>query len=161
MKSRVFIFPLLLVFLSSFAFAQTQNKEDAKLTALVRQMTDAQMSYQPEALDKIFAADYIEISPIGEFDPREKVLGFYKPEAKPDPSKMTASVEATDFSIRSYDKFAIVITRLNFTRTVEGKTLPPISLRATIVCRKEKGEWKIASVQYTGIRPPQPAKKSE
>ena len=161
MKSRVFIFPLLLVFLSSFAFAQTQNKEDAKLTALVRQMTDAQMSYQPEALDKIFSADYIEISPIGEFDPREKVLGFYKPEAKPDPSKMTASVEATDFSIRSYDKFAIVITRLNFTRTVEGKTLPPISLRATIVCRKEKGEWKIASVQYTGIRPPQPAKKSE
>jgi uncharacterized protein (TIGR02246 family) len=158
MKSKVFIFLLLFIFSCSLAFAQTQSKEDAKLTALVKQMTDAQMSYQPEALDKIFAADYIEISPVGEFDSREKVLGFYKPEAKPDPSKMTARVEATDFSIRSYDKFAIVITRLNFTRTVEGKTLPPISMRATIVCRKEKGEWKIASVQYTGIRPPQPPK---
>lgn len=161
MQSRVFIFFLLFIFSCSPALAQAQGKEDAKLTALVRQMTAAQMNYQPDALDKILTADYIEISPIGEFDPREKVLGFYKPEMKPDPSKMTATVEATDFSIRSYDKFAIVITRLNFTRTVEGRTLPPISMRATIVCRKEKGEWKIASTQYTGIRPPPPAAKSE
>lgn len=161
MKFRAFIFFLLFVFSCSLAFAQTQGREDAKLTALVKQMTDAQMSYDPRALDKIFAADYIEISPAGEFDPREKVLGFYKPEAKPDPSKMTATVEATDFSIRHYDKFAIVITRLNYTRTVEGRTLPPISMRATIVCRKEKGEWKIASAQYTGIRPPQTPPKSE
>ena len=158
MKFRVFIFLLLSIFSCSLAFAQTQGKEDAKLMALVKEMTDAQRNYQPEALDKIFTSDYIEISPIGEFDPREKVLGFYKPEAKPDASKMSATVEATDFSIRNYDKFAIVITRLNFTRTVEGKTLPPISMRATVVCRKEKGEWKIASVQYTGIRPPQPPK---
>ena len=157
MKSGVFIFLLLFIFSCSFAFAQAQNKEDQKLIALVKQMTDAQAAYNQQALDKIFASDYIEISPVGEFDPREKVLGFYKPEAKPDSNKMSATVEATDFSIRSYDKFAIVITRLNFTRTVEGRTLPPISMRATIVCRKEKGEWKIASAQYTGIRPPQPA----
>jgi uncharacterized protein (TIGR02246 family) len=156
MKYRVFIFLLLFTFSCGLAFAQTQNKDDAALTALVRQMTDAQMSYNPQALDKIFTADYIEISPVGEFDTREKVLGFYKPEAKPDASKMTAAVEATDFSIRRYENFAVVIARLNFLRTVEGKTFPPISMRATIVCRKEKGEWKIASVQYTGIRPPQP-----
>lgn len=160
MKSRVFIFLLLFVFSTSLAFAQTQGKDDAKLTALVKQMTDAQMNYDPQALDKIFTADYIEISPVGEFDPREKVLGFYKPEMKPEASKMTAAVEATDFSIRNYDKFAIVIARLNFTRTVEGRTLPAISMRVTIVCRKEKGEWKIASAQYTGIRPPQAPPKS-
>ena len=157
MESRSLIFLLLFIFSCSVAFAQTQ-KDEAKLTALVKEMTDAQRNYNAEALDKIFTSDYIEISPVGEFDPREKVLGFYKPEMKPDPNKMSATVEATDFSIRSYDKFAIVIARLNFTRTVEGKTLPPISMRATIVCRIEKGEWKIASAQYTGIRPPPPAK---
>jgi uncharacterized protein (TIGR02246 family) len=154
MKLKVFIFLLLFSGISVFA----QSKDDAALKSLVKQMTDAQTAYDAAALDKIFAADYIEISPVGEFDPREKVLGFYKPEAKPDASKMSATVEATDFSIRSYDKFAIVITRLNFTRTVEGRTLPPMSMRMTIVCRKEKGEWKIASAQYTGIRPPQPPK---
>ncbi|HEX8636664.1 MAG TPA: hypothetical protein VF692_01275, partial [Pyrinomonadaceae bacterium] len=45
---------------------------------LVKQMTDAQVNYQPEMLDKIFTADHIEISLLGKFDTREKVFGFYK-----------------------------------------------------------------------------------
>lgn len=151
MKLKVFIFLLLLSSVSAFA----QSKDDEALKSLVKQMTDAQINYQPEILDKIFTADYIEISPLGEFDERGKVLGFYKPEMKPPADKMSATVEATDFSIRNYGKFAIVITQLNFKMTSEGKPLPPRSMRATIVCRKEKGVWKIASVQYTGIRPPQ------
>ncbi len=150
MKLKVFIFLLLLSGVSVFA----QSKEDESLKSMVKQMTDAQQNYDAPALDKIFTADYIEISPAGEFDPRAKVLGFYKPELKPPADKMTASVETTDFSIRVYDKFAVVIARLNYTITSDGKTLPPRSIRATIVCRKEKGAWKIASAQYTGIRPP-------
>lgn len=149
MKLKVFIFFLLLSGVSVFA----QSKEDESLKSLVKQMTDAQQNYDAAALDKIFTEDYIEISPAGEFDPRAKVLGFYKPELKPPADKMTASVETTDHSIRVYDKFAVVIARLNYTITSDGKTLPPRSIRATIVCRKEKGAWKIASAQYTGIRP--------
>lgn len=153
MKFKVFIFILVL---SGYVFAQ--NKTDESLKSLVKQMTDAQMNYQPETLDKIFTADYVEISPVGEFDTRDKVLGFYKPEMKPPAAKMSASVEATDFSIRNYGDFAVVIARLNYTMTSEGKALPPRGIRATIVCRKAKGAWKIASAQYTGIRPPQPPK---
>jgi uncharacterized protein (TIGR02246 family) len=149
MKLKVFIF-LLLLLSSVSVFAQ--SKDDAALKSLVKQMTDAQSNYDPVALDKIFTADFIEISPVGEFDTREKVLGFYKPELKPPEGKMTVSTEATEFSIRLYDKFAIVITRLNYMITSDGKPLPPRSIRATIVCKKEKGAWKIASAQYTGIR---------
>ncbi|MDQ2745784.1 MAG: nuclear transport factor 2 family protein, partial [Acidobacteriota bacterium] len=94
-------------------------------------------------------------------DPREKVLGFYKPELKQPADKMSVSVETDDFSIRSYGKFAVVITRLTFTRAGEGKPLPPIMMRATIVCRREKGVWKIASAQYTGIRPSPTAPPAE
>lgn len=158
MKFKVFIFILIL---SGVVVAQTKGKDDESLKSLVKQMTDAQINFQPQILDKIFAPDYIEVSPVGEFDSREKVLGFYKPELKPDSGKMSATVEATDFSIRAYDKFAIVITKLNYAMTSEGKPLPPRSIRATVVCRKEKGAWKIASVQYTGIRSPQTAPKSE
>lgn len=148
MKLKVFIFLLLLSSVSAFA----QSKNDDALKSLVKQMTDAQSNYDDKALDKILTADYIEISPVGEFDPREKVLGFYKPELKPPADKMTVSTDATEFSIRVYDKFAIVITRLNYTMTSDGKPLPPRSIRVTIVCKKEKGAWKIASAQYTGIR---------
>lgn len=157
MKLKVFIFVLLFSSLSVFA----QTKDEDSLKNLVKQMSDAQTNFQPDALDKILTADYIEISPIGEFDVREKVLGFYKPELKPPAGKMSATVSADEFSIRHYDKFAVVIVRLSYAMTSEGKPLPPRSIRATFVCRKEKSAWKIASAQYTGIRPPQTAPKSE
>ena len=148
MKLKILFFLLLLSSVSAFA----QSKEDEALKSLVKQFTEAQANYKPDLLDKLLTTDYIEISPAGEFDSREKVLGFYKPELKPPAEKMTATAEATDFSIRVYDKFAIVIARLNYTITSEGKPLPPRSMRATFVCRKEKSAWKIASAQYTGIR---------
>lgn len=138
-----------------------QSKQDESLKALIRQFTDAQQNYQPDVLDKILTADYIEISPAGEFDPREKVLGFYKPELKPPAEKMTAKTDVSDFSIRNYGKFAIVIATFNYTITSEGKQLPPRGIRSTIVCRKDKKDWKIASAQYTGIRPPQNAPKTD
>lgn len=154
MKFKIFIFLLLVSGVSVFA----QTKDDESLKSLVKQMTAAQATYDAAALDKLLTADYIEISPVGEVDSREKVLGFYKPELKPPAEKMTAMIEATDFSIRSYGKFAIIITRLNYMITSEGKPLPPRSIRATFVCRREKSVWKIASAQYTGIRLSQPAK---
>ena len=156
MRLKVFILVLLLSSVSVFA----QTKTDESLKSLVKRMTDAQINYQPDALDKIYTADFIEISPVGEFDPREKVLGFYKPELKPPADKTSTSVEATEFSIRIYGDTAIIITRLNFTITNEGKT-SPFGMRATLVCRREKGAWKIASAQYTGIRPPRIAPKTE
>lgn len=154
MKLKVFIIILLFSGISVFA----QSNDDEALKSLVKQMTDAQMNYQPEKLDKILTADYIEISPAGEFDPREKVLGFYKPEMKPPADKMSVTVEADEFSVRNYGDFAVVIARLNYKMTSEGKLLPPRSIRATYVLRKQKGSWKIASAQYTGIRSPQPEK---
>lgn len=60
-----------------------QNKDEQELTALVKQMTEAQSKFDPATLDKIYTSDFIEISPIGEFDSREKTIGFYKPEANP------------------------------------------------------------------------------
>lgn len=156
MKLKLFIFILLFSSVSAFA----QSKDDEALKALVKEFTGAQQNYQPEVLDKILTTDYIEISPVGEFDPREKVLGFYKPELKPPADKMTATTDVSDFSIRNYGKFAIVIAAFNYTIMSEGKQLPPRSIRATIVCRKEKNDWKIASAQYTGIRPPQTAPKT-
>ena len=147
---------ILLAAVSAAAFAQATIKEDQKLRHLVGRLTDAQTRFDPKALDALLTPDYIEISPAGEFDERAKVLGFYAPELKPDPSKMTATVEAADFNFRYFGDVAVVIVRLNYSMTSDGKQLPPRSIRATLVCKREKGEWKIASAQYTGIRPPAP-----
>jgi hypothetical protein len=150
-KPRIVAAFLLLAF-ATVAWAQTSSKDDAELGALVRQMATYQVTFDPAGLDKIFTSDYIEISPAGEFDPREKVLGFYKAENKPGTSAIPA-IEVSELSIRNYGKFAIVIAKLTY---AVSPTVPSRSMRGTFVCRREKNSWKIASSQYTGIRPPPP-----
>jgi ketosteroid isomerase-like protein len=156
-KSLLFLTTVMSVLLAGSVFAQKKPdvKTEAALISVVKQLVDAQSTFDMAALRKLTTADYIEISPLGEFDPREKMLGFYKPELKP--KNMEIKNDADEFSVRGYGKFAIVIVRLNFLITMDGKTAPPRSMRATYVCRKEKGAWKIASAHYSGIRPPAPA----
>ncbi len=144
------------IFCSVSTFSQSGDEQSLK--SLLKQMTDAQTAYDAATLDKIFASDFIEISPVGELDPREKVLSFYTPKAKAEAGNMSASLAVSDYSIRTYDKFAVVISKFTYSLTADGKPLPPRSMRVTTVFRKEKGEWKIASAQYTGIRPPAPPK---
>lgn len=131
-----------------------QSKDEPELMALVRQMTEAQTKFDAATLAKIYTSDFIEISPVGEVDPREKTIGFYKPEAKP-PGDLNVSVTVDEFLIRTYGNIAVVIARVNYA-SVTPSPRPPFSVRATFVCRKEKGVWRIGSSQYTAIRPPRP-----
>jgi ketosteroid isomerase-like protein len=138
-----------------------QYSNEQALISLVNQMTNAQTNFDAATLDKIYAADYIEVSPIGEVDSREKAVGFYKSENNLNRDKTKMVVTAAEFSIRIYKDFAVVISRFTFAQTGNATPArPPVSFRATIVCRKEKNVWKIGSVQATGIRPsrPQPIK---
>ncbi|MEZ5423272.1 MAG: nuclear transport factor 2 family protein [Pyrinomonadaceae bacterium] len=157
MKTRLFLLTAILLTLSSVSFGQSESKNDVELKALVQRMADAQMAFDVKGLDAILTQDYIEISPLGEFDPRDKVLGFYKPEMAPPGGKIPGKVDFSEYSIRVNGKSAIVIVKETFSMTVDGKAAPPRSLRIMFVCRREKGVWKVASAQYTGIRPKQAA----
>lgn len=156
-------FALLFLLIISAAFtveAQKDAKDEAALKTLVDKMTTAQADYDPAGLDRIFTADYIEISPAGEFDPRAKVLTFYTPEWKAKNGGMTISIEEKYPSIRIYGSTAVVITEMSYTMSKDGQSRPGPKIMATIVARKENGTWKIASAQYTGIRPPASPKPS-
>jgi uncharacterized protein (TIGR02246 family) len=135
--------------------AQVSAKDEALLKQLVDNMTTAQANYDAAALDKLFTADYIEISPVGEFDPRAKVMTFYTPEEKAKTAGMSVNVEETFRSIRVYGDTAIVISEFAYTMTKDGNNRPGPKIMATVVARKERGSWKIASAQYTGVRPQQ------
>lgn len=143
--------------LAAATLAAAQNKDVADLENLVRQQIDAQRAFDRAKLDSIVTSDYIEISPVGEFDPRAKMLDFYKPELKT--SEVEVKHQLNEFSTRVYGKFGIVIVRIDYTMVKDGNPLPPRSLRATFVCRTENGKWKIASAQFTGIRPSAPPAK--
>lgn len=130
-----------------------QTEDQKKLMVLIQKMVAAQERYEPDQIEKLTTTDYIEVSPIGELDPRKKMLGFYDPKKKPPTGKTNISSKATDFHFRIYKDFSIIIATLNFEVTTGGKTYPPRQVRTTYVCRKVDGKWKIASAQYTGIKP--------
>ena len=133
-------------------------KVEEEINTLLRQFTEAQKNYDARVLDEILATDYVEISPLGEVDPRAKVLGFYAPEKKSERGGELVSYGLDEMTARIYGDTAIIVARLPFTlKTPDGQTSSR-ALRCTIVCRKMRGKWRIASAQYTGIRPPAPAK---
>ncbi|MDI1241490.1 MAG: nuclear transport factor 2 family protein [bacterium] len=145
---------ILALLLASTFVVQAQSKDETAIRTAIDAMTTAQSVYDAAALERLFTSDYIEISPVGEFDPRAKVLTFYTPAEKEKSADVSIDV-AEDFrSIRVYGDTAVAIVELTFTMSKDGKTAPPRKMMATAVCRKERGDWKIASVQYTGIRPP-------
>jgi ketosteroid isomerase-like protein len=143
---------LLLISLPAFS----QNVKNEEVTSLVKKMIEAQSNFDSTTLDKLYASDYIEISPIGEVDERAKAIGFYKVENSEEAKKMSPKSGLDEFNVRNYGKFTIVIAKLTFSPKDETQKMPTFSMRIVFVCRKEKGNWKISSAQFTGIRPPRP-----
>ncbi len=139
--------------LSALALAQTPDKNESAILGTINDLVTAQTAYDLKTIDRILSTDYIEVSPVGEFDPRAKVLSFYSPEAKAAAAKISAKVSVAEPSVRVYGDLAIAIVKLEYTMTAEGKPMPPRAIRATYVFRKSGKDWKIASAQYTGIRP--------
>lgn len=155
-KFTKYLFVSALIF-GSALIAEAQTKDTAALEDLIRSHVNAQSSYDRAKLDSLVTADYIEISPVGEFDPRAKMLDFYKPELKP--ADVEVKHQLNEFSTRSYGNFGIVIVRIDYSMTKAGTALPSRSIRATFVCRKDGNAWKIASAHYTGIRQAPPPSK--
>ncbi|MDC8760657.1 nuclear transport factor 2 family protein [Janthinobacterium fluminis] len=133
------------------AAAAPGDDGDAVL-ALVRQHAQAQSGFDQAALRALTADNYIEVSPAGEVDTREKMLAFYAPEQK----RPAPAVAVEEPLTRISGDTAIVIARLAYTMSAGGQTRS-FAMRASYVAQKSAGTWKLVGAQYTGIRPPQAA----
>lgn len=122
---------------------------EKELVAVIEQMVAAQQNFDSAALGQVLTADYVEVSPVGEVDEREKVLAFYAPEAKGKTPLPTITVTEPHFRIQADS--AVVIVRENIEIKV-GEQARTMALRAGFTLRKENGKWLVASAQYTGIR---------
>ncbi len=119
---------------------------------LVQRHVAAQGAFDVEALKLLTADNYVEVSPVGEVDPREKMLGFYAAENKRPAPTVTVEEPVT----RLFGDMAVVIAKLGF--KINGPDGKPrsISMRASFVALMSGAGWKLISVQYTGISAPRP-----
>lgn len=150
-KAILSSFIMMILAISAFS----QSKKDAEIIAIARQMAEAQQNYDPATLEKIYASDYVEISPKGEIDERNKAIGFYKVDDAETARSKTPKYVLDEFKVRHYGKFAMAIARFSFgSKTDSAKPPMPVGT-AVFAMRKEKGTWKIYSAQFTPFPPPQ------
>lgn len=143
--------------LAAFAFcatfAQTALADDtADVLNLVRQHVAAQTRFDVPALAALTADNYVEVSPLGEVDTREKMLAFYAPEKK----TATPVITVEEPLVRVTDGTAVLIGKLAISVNAGGQQRQ-MAMRASYVAIKEGANWKLMSAQYTGIAPKRPA----
>jgi ketosteroid isomerase-like protein len=129
--------------------AQAATDTAAPVTELVQRFTSAQAAMDAPTLAALTADNYIEVSPVGEVDPREKMLTFYVKDDK----RSLPAMKVEDSTTRVLGDTAVVIAKITYSRVIEGQPRD-FSLRSTFVAAKTGGTWKLVSAQYTPIRPP-------
>ena len=137
------------------AAAQTAPRRHSEQDALavVHQFNAARRNYDVPALDRVLTPEYVEISPLGELDPREKVLGFYKPKLrKPeDPRLETDTLEATTIHLYA-NEFATIVGQLVFRIVMPDGARSDRRFAVSYLLRVVDGEFRVAIAQFTGIR---------
>jgi ketosteroid isomerase-like protein len=127
--------------------AQEASADSAAVAELVRKFGDAQRNPDPVALRSLTSTQFVEISPLGDVDPREKMIGFYIR----DPARMPPQVTIDEQTVRVFGDSAIVNLRLTMHMNGQAR-----SLRSSYVAHKEGAEWKMVSAQHTPMRPAKP-----
>ena len=121
------------------------------LSTLVERFAKAQQNFDVPTLSDLTTEDYVEVSPLGEVDSRDRMLSSYAPEHKVDPPKV--SIQETQ--ARVFGETGVVLARLKYTMKGWDDQPRTSDLRATFVARKTPTGWKLTSTSYTPVRPAQ------
>jgi hypothetical protein len=121
---------------------------DSELVALVQRHAQAQTNFDQAGLKATTAENFVEISPVGEVDQREKMLSFYAPEQK----RASPQLRVDEPVVRIFGDTAVVSARLSYSLSQDGLARS-FAMRGGYVARRIDNQWLLVSAQYTGIRP--------
>jgi ketosteroid isomerase-like protein len=129
--------------------AAAQAADDQALVKLVSDFVAAERDFDQQRLATLITDDYVEISPIGDVDPRAAFLGFYAADKKQPFPPMTWGEPV----IRRWDDTASVINSVSFERPgPAGQPAQRVSMRVGYLAMRSGGKWRLASAQYTPER---------
>jgi len=143
------IFAALLLAAATVLPAHATPVDTVTIIDLVHTFIDAEVHVDAATLRAITSDQFTEISPLGDVDPREKWLGFYK--EKVTEAKAQFVIDQT--VVRQFGDSAILTALVTFTVQANG-TPRSFSARMNFVTHKDGPDWKLVSAQPTPIRPP-------
>lgn len=127
--------------LPSIAFA---GDGAASAEKAARRYFAAEAQFDLDALESVLDPQFVEISPLGEVDERDKVLSFYTPDQK----VATPPMRFDPYVVRQHGDFAVMSTRA--TVDIGGQTR---AITIGLTARRDADGWKLLSAQYTAFRP--------
>lgn len=143
-----------LALIAAPAGARTEKTDNGPVLAAIKAFSDARARFDSIALDRLLTSDYIEVSPRGEVDRRSAVIGFYTADKASPAPPMVYSTE----NLRRYGDTAVVVGSIEYTIPAPNGEKVKRTVRATYVERRVGGRWLMASTQFTGVPPAQPAR---
>lgn len=148
-----------LLWLLAPLIAAASDPTEAVLLERANALVKAQLAFDQPALETLLAPDYLEVSPVGDVDTRDEVIGFYSAEAKArsDAGPTPTSATLDEARVNLHGDAATLIARETI-RIRAGDSTREIAMRVQFQFRRVDGQWRLATTQYTGIRPTTPGK---
>ncbi|PTW48682.1 uncharacterized protein DUF4440 [Sphingomonas faeni] len=128
--------------------AQSVEVDIQKLGQRAEAFVRVRNQFDQAAMIAMMAPEYQEVSPVGEVDSRERVIGFYAADKKSAAPPMTI----TETVARPAGTIGVVTMRIAYTMPGKDGQMQTRALRAGFVARRIKGDWQFVSLQFTPIR---------
>lgn len=128
--------------------AQARGADMVTLAQQAEAFVRVRNAFDQAALTAMMAPEYQEVSPIGEVDSRERVIGFYAPDKKKPAPPMTISETVA----RPAGAVGVVTMRIAYAMPGKDGQMQTRALRAGFVARRIGSEWRFVSLQLTPIR---------
>lgn len=145
---RVFVGIAAALVASAPVAAQSGEIETQKLAQRAEAFVQVRNEFDQAAMIAMMAPEYQEVSPVGEVDSRERVIGFYAPDMKKPAPLMTI----TETAARPAGTIGVVTMRIAYAVPGKDGQLQSRALRAGFVAQRIGKEWRFVSAQFTPIR---------
>ncbi len=114
---------------------------------LVDRFNAARSAFDDRGLAATLAPNYQEISPVGDVDSRDQVIGFYRADQR----RPTPAMASSERAVSLHPGWALVTERVSFDMARPDGSKISRALRVRYVAVKAGTGWQLASAQYTGI----------
>jgi ketosteroid isomerase-like protein len=145
---RIFLGIAAAVLASAPVTAQSGEVDTQKLGQRAEAFVRVRNQFDQAAMIAMMAPEYQEVSPVGEVDSRERVIGFYAADKKSAAPPMTI----TEIVARPAGTIGVVTMRIAYTMPGKDGQMQTRAMRAGFVARRIKGDWQFVSLQFTPIR---------
>jgi ketosteroid isomerase-like protein len=145
---RIFLGIAAAVLASAPVTAQSGEVDAQKLGQRAEAFVRVRNQFDQAAMIAMMAPEYQEVSPVGEVDSRERVIGFYAADKKSAAPPMTI----TETVARPAGTIGVVTMRIAYTMPGKDGQMQTRAMRAGFVARRIKGDWQFVSLQFTPIR---------